>query len=204
MLESKTDQIVEDFVGDFPELKETLEFARNAHLGQFRKHGSPYICHPIRVARAVNLLIGQLIPDTNSFLRKFVASDPDAKFVDGMRVALFHDILEDTKVTVAELGHFGDHVVEGVKVLTKPPETKGNWDNVKKHYATIAGTPFAIVKIADRIDNLSDMHLITGNEGWKKQYIADTVLLRSCLENMENSSLLYFLEESLWRAVQKI
>lgn len=72
----------------------------------------------------------------------------------GMVIAsLGHDLLEDTRVTAEMLEHlFGKEVVSDVKLLSKLPK-EGYYERLIKF-----GNPRVwVVKLADRIDNLSHM-----------------------------------------------
>ncbi len=76
-----------------------LKLAKTAHAGQVDKGGVPYIEHPLAVAAQVDGDIAKT-------------------------VALLHDVLEDTPVTLAQLEQAGfpAEVIEAVRTLTK---TKG-------------------------------------------------------------------------------
>lgn len=108
--------------------KKALEFAANAHAGQKRKNGDNYIIHPIRVSQEVK-----------SGTQKIIA--------------LLHDTVEDTDVTLEQIEReFGEHVAYCVGLLThhKDEPYEDYIRRVKKH-------PDAIqVKVADIADNLSD------------------------------------------------
>ncbi len=68
------------------ELNEILHFAAIAHQGQTRKYtGEPYIVHPIAVANKVAEIGGSMEMQAAAYL---------------------HDVLEDTDVSVDELGQF--------------------------------------------------------------------------------------------------
>lgn len=76
-----------------------LSIALNAHAGQTDKGGTPYILHPLAVANAF----------TDEFL---------------MVIALLHDVVEDTTVTLDDLFnvyHMPAAVVESVDCLTRRP-----------------------------------------------------------------------------------
>ena len=81
------------------------EFAANAHAGQTRRSGEPFITHPLSVASLV------------------MSWRMDAKSVI---TALLHDVLEDTDVTPATLeNNFGKSVCTMVQALTKPQRDSG-------------------------------------------------------------------------------
>lgn len=120
-----------------------LKFADQAHAGQRRKFsGQPYICHPIRVAARV-------------------AAVPGA--TDEMVVAAFlHDVVEDCGVGLDEIGkEFGPVVKQLVSEVTNPPDQPGHNRRAREAYrfaklATVSNEA-KVIKLADRIDNLSDL-----------------------------------------------
>ena len=76
--------------------EEALKIATDAHKGQFRKiSGKEYITHPIAVA---------------------------SKFEDERhkKVAIFHDVPEDTKITLNDLRNYGleEELINAVDILT--------------------------------------------------------------------------------------
>ena len=73
-----------------------MNLAYNAHHGQFDKGGVPYIFHPIHLAERMDDEISTC-------------------------VALLHDTVEDTDVTLEQLaGEFPREVVDAVRLLTHP------------------------------------------------------------------------------------
>lgn len=78
---------------------DALTLSKNAHKGQTRKSGEPYIIHPILVAA-----ITALISDDESMVA----------------AALMHDVVEDTDYTVEEVQElFGEDIAFLVEGLTK-------------------------------------------------------------------------------------
>jgi len=69
-----------------PETIKALELSLEAHKGQTRKSGEPYIVHPILVA-AITAKISN-----------------DEMMV---QAALLHDVVEDTSYTIEDLGTYG-------------------------------------------------------------------------------------------------
>jgi RelA/SpoT family (p)ppGpp synthetase len=79
-------------------------FSAEAHEGQLRKSGEPYIYHPVAVAQ----ILAELRMDTPTII-----------------AALLHDVLEDTAVTKAQLiDYYGEHVAELVDGVSKLPKTE--------------------------------------------------------------------------------
>lgn len=83
-------------------LGRVLVLATNAHAGQFDKGGQPYILHPLAVMNMLQTTDEQL-----------------------QCIALLHDVLEDTDVTVDDLYAIGctNRIIDGVLMLTKGVET---------------------------------------------------------------------------------
>ncbi len=75
-----------------------LVYATEKHAGQTRQDGSPYIWHPLGVAK--------LIKDAGYGIPYQIA-------------ALLHDTLEDTDATEEEIAVFGANVLRAVRLLTK-------------------------------------------------------------------------------------
>lgn len=116
---------------------QALLFATKAHGNQKRRNGNYYIIHPIRVAQEVR---GE----------------------KQKAIALLHDVLEDTSVTLLEVSQlFGSEVAEAVECLTK---RKG--ETYDDYISRVLTNKDAVaVKIADICDNLGDS---PGDEAIKK------------------------------------
>lgn len=118
--------------------------AADAHHGQTRRHGSPYIDHP----RAVRLLVEDLGYATR------IPVD------DSMRAAaLLHDVIEDSDIDERALrARFGEDVARRVALLTK--SGKGD-DATRTYYERMgreADVGVRLIKVADRCHNLSELH----------------------------------------------
>ena len=77
--------------------------------------------------------------------------------------ALLHDTLEDTETTEIELAvEFNDKIAMLVFWVSRPPNVEGNriqrWQEYLEHYKTAPGQA-RVLKLADRICNLSEFHL---------------------------------------------
>jgi (p)ppGpp synthase/HD superfamily hydrolase len=115
-------------------LEKAIELAVEAHKGAVDKGGHPYILHPLRVMMSIP------------------AEEKDARIV-----AVLHDIVEDTDLTLDHLREFGfsDVVVDAIDAVTKREE-EDYFDFVKRAKAN----PVArIVKIADIKDNMDTSRL---------------------------------------------
>ena len=77
-----------------PLTKRAILFAFDAHRGQYDKSGLPYITHPLHVAESMET-------------------------EDECVVALLHDVLEDTDITIEDLTRIGisDRQIAALKLL---------------------------------------------------------------------------------------
>lgn len=132
---------------EFSNYWNAITFATQHHGIALRKNGKiPYIVHPLRIT---------------AILRAAGFSEFESE--DLMIGALFHDLVEDTNVTIEDIrDQFGEKVALIVGEVSKPNQgTKEEWlksfDKVSKEAQ--------IVKMADRIDNLMDMNII----GWSNE-----------------------------------
>ena len=106
--------------------KKALVISFNAHKEQVDKSGTPYVYHPYRVAEQMN--------DEYSTC-----------------VALLHDVVEDTDITIAELKNegFPQEVLDAIALMTHNDDTP-YFDYIKR----IKTNPIATaVKLADLQDN---------------------------------------------------
>lgn len=105
--------------------------ALRAHAGQVDKSGAPYIGHVARVAASVE---GR----------------------DEIVVALLHDVVEDTGVSLSDLADdFPDDIIEAVDAIThRPGEPR------EDYYRRVAKNALArCVKLADIADNASPQRM---------------------------------------------
>lgn len=122
-------------------LKQAYIVARDAHQGQMRSSGEPYITHPVAVAH--NLAKMHLDHET-------------------LMAALLHDVIEDTKVTKKDLAEFfGNTVAELVEGVSKLDKLK--FDNKeemqaenfrKMVLAMVQDIRVILIKLADRTHNM--------------------------------------------------
>lgn len=119
-------------------VKKARIFATRAHEGQVRKYtGAPYIEHPIHVASIV-----AFVPHTLAMLA----------------AALLHDVLEDTKVTEADLrAEFGNKITRIVVGLTNISRPEDGNRAVRKTldllHLKAQDADVQTIKIADLISN---------------------------------------------------
>ncbi|MEI6661328.1 MAG: bifunctional (p)ppGpp synthetase/guanosine-3',5'-bis(diphosphate) 3'-pyrophosphohydrolase [Comamonadaceae bacterium] len=126
---------------DLEKVRQAYRFADEAHLGQLRNNGEPYITHPIAVA----------------------AQCAEWKIdAQALMAALLHDALEDCGVTKAELiERFGSPVAELVDGLTKLDKLHFNTreenqaESFRKMLLAMArDVRVILIKLADRSHNM--------------------------------------------------
>ena len=127
--------------------EKALQFAVVAHAGQVRKHDdSPYIVHPIMVARLV---------EAAGFSETVVAA------------ALTHDVLEDTAVTAEQLlAVIGSDALQIVQNVSEDKALV--WEERKALYVktvVAAGEETWAVSVADKIHNATNLLAILQSEG---------------------------------------
>ncbi len=116
-------------------------FAENAHQGQFRKSGDPYLIHPLTVAE----IIAELRLDVGCIC-----------------AGLLHDCVEDTSATVDDISKlFGADIallVEGVTKLGKvrwQTREEHQAENFRKMLLAMArDIRVILIKLCDRLDNM--------------------------------------------------
>lgn len=123
-------------------------YAAAMHEGQLRAGGEPYITHPVAVAE---------------YLKN------KGYGIDYLITALFHDLLEDTAATEAEIEKLGGkEVLSAVKLLTK---RKGQ--SAEEYVRGIKGNPVAVVvKGADRLHNLKSA--FCRDEAFRRRYVEES------------------------------
>jgi len=129
---------------DVRRLFDAFSFADNAHSGQLRKSGEPYIIHPLAVAE----IVADLELD-----------------VDSIIAALLHDVIEDTEATHEDIAkRFGEPVaqlVEGVTKLTRVQyvsKEEEQMENLRKMLMAMAkDIRVILIKICDRLHNMRTM-----------------------------------------------
>jgi (p)ppGpp synthase/HD superfamily hydrolase len=163
---------------------EAIQFAKLKHAGQKRKYtDEPYHNHPLRVAAIVAGL-----PTANE--EQIVA-------------AILHDVLEDTDTTTTELvkkfDSFSYCVIQLTNIFTTQNYPHLNRkQRTEKEHIRLAGICYAAkeIKLADRLDNIRDLHLCP-DEGFKHLYTRETFSLLKYLD-MPNHPLAVQIEKILY------
>ena len=130
--------------GDLKQVREAYKFADEAHLGQFRASGQPYITHPIAVAG--------LCADWKLDVQAIMA-------------ALMHDTIEDQGVTKTELiEKFGAPTADLVDGLTKldklhfSTREESQAESFRKMLLAMSrDVRVILIKLADRLHNMRTM-----------------------------------------------
>ncbi len=129
------------------QVKRAYFFAEQAHYGQVRRSGEPYVTHPLAVAG----VLAEMHMDHQSLM-----------------AALLHDTIEDTGVTKDDIGaQFGPDVaelVDGVSKLTHiefdSVELKQAENFQKMALAMARDIRVILVKLADRLHNMRTLGVL--------------------------------------------
>lgn len=169
-------------IDDQLDIEAILEFAKERHAGQTRADGTPYINHPIRVSE----IVAKYKPSSNSNILK--------------AGAILHDILEDTYTSYKELiDKFGLVVASLVMEVTSS-------DFVSKmvgkqiylaHKMRYMSSYALVIKLADRLDNLSDVKALKPEKIQKTFF--DTIYM---LNYIETKRILTIPQENLVQAIR--
>ena len=140
------DDVVSVFVAHHPDgdvdlLRRAYEVAAEAHAGQVRKTGDPYITHPLAVAQ---------------MLAGYGLDEPT------LAAALLHDTVEDTNLTLSDLSmQFGDEIgrlIDGVTKLDRvrySNREQAQAATIRKMVVAMAqDVRVLIIKLFDRLHNL--------------------------------------------------
>lgn len=133
---------------DVERVKEAYRFADQAHLGQFRASGEPYISHPIAVTE---ICAGWRLD------------------VDSLMAALLHDVIEDQDIEKAELAErFGTDVaeiVDGVSKLERiefASKAEQQAESFRKMLLAMArDVRVILIKLADRLHNIRTLDAVS-------------------------------------------
>ena len=146
---------------DLALIERAVAYAQNKHKEQKRKDGSPYIIHPLAVAKIVTEM---------------------GLDIDAVLGALLHDCIEDTDASHEEIEKiFGQTVaelVEGVTKLTRAnfsSTEQAQMENLRKMFMAMSkDIRVVLIKIADRLHNMRTM-----------QYQTPAKQISKCRETMD-------------------
>ncbi|MES2720274.1 MAG: bifunctional GTP diphosphokinase/guanosine-3',5'-bis pyrophosphate 3'-pyrophosphohydrolase [Pseudomonadota bacterium] len=140
-----SDYLTPDQVAD---VRRAYVFSEQAHSGQFRRNGDPYVTHPLAVAH----ILCDMHMDHQSLM-----------------AAMLHDVIEDTGVSKETLStDFGSDVamlVDGVTKLTQvhfTSKAEAQAENFRKMIlAMTQDVRVIVVKLADRLHNMRTLDVLT-------------------------------------------
>jgi RelA/SpoT family (p)ppGpp synthetase len=169
-LEGASALLWEELPTALPATTKALELSLEAHKGQIRKSGEPYIVHPILVA-AITAKISN-----------------DEKMV---QAALLHDVVEDTDATIEDLElEFGYDVAHMVEGLTKIVEIRdeelipsGSDERLinsalsfrKMLIASIKDVRVLVIKLCDRLHNMLTLDALSSEK--QKRISEETIVV---------------------------
>ncbi|RJX72418.1 guanosine-3',5'-bis(diphosphate) 3'-diphosphatase [Vibrio sinensis] len=141
-------------------LRQSYVVAKNAHEGQTRSTGEPYIIHPVAVSR----ILAEMRLD-----------------IETLQAALLHDVIEDCDVTKEDLEvQFGTTVAELVDGVSKLDKLKfrdrkeAQAENFRKMVlAMVQDIRVILIKLADRTHNMRTLGALRPD---KKRRIARETL----------------------------
>jgi guanosine-3',5'-bis(diphosphate) 3'-pyrophosphohydrolase len=132
---------------DAAQVEAAYYFSAEAHRGQFRTSGEPYVSHPLAVAETL----------------AHWHLDPQA-----LIAALLHDVMEDTAITKAQLTeHFGKKAAELVDGVSKIDRIENQSyeeaqaENFRKMLLAMArDVRVILIKLADRLHNMRTLDAV--------------------------------------------
>jgi len=173
--------------------------ARDAHEGQTRKSGEPYIGHPVEVTH----IVADLHLD-----------------ISALCAALMHDVIEDTEVTPDEMrSAFGDEITGLVEGLTKISKLKfrsreeAQAENIRKLIVAMSRDPrVVLVKLADRMHNIQTLQHMS--ESGQRRIAQETLDIYAPIANrlgihwmkvaLEDGSLRYINPEAYYLLADRV
>jgi guanosine-3',5'-bis(diphosphate) 3'-pyrophosphohydrolase len=161
---------------DVDQVAAAYHFSANAHRGQFRSSGDPYISHPLAVA------------ETLAHWRL----DPQA-----LIAALLHDVMEDTAITKAQIAQdFGKvtaELVDGVSKLDRLEHQsyeEAQAENFRKMLLAMAqDVRVILIKLADRLHNMRTLDAVRPDK--RKRVSRETLDIYAPIANRLGLNTLY-------------
>lgn len=138
---------------DIKVLMRAYEVAEQAHRGQYRKSGDPYITHPLAVAT----ILAELGMDTTTVV-----------------AGLLHDTVEDTEYSLDDVTRdFGAEVARLVDGVTKLDKVKygqaAEAETIRKMIIAMASDPrVLVIKLSDRLHNMRTMRFLPPEKQQRK------------------------------------
>lgn len=169
---SKLEQHVSAYCSqsDVKRLVEAFEFANEAHSGQLRKSGEPYIIHPVNAG----IILAKMQVD-----------------IDTVITAILHDVPEDTTKTINDIKEkFGTHIAHLVSGVTKLSAVHYNndmqareVDALRRLFLVMAkDIRVILVKLADRLHNMRTLGYVVSEKA--SRIAKETMEIYSPLANL--------------------
>jgi guanosine-3',5'-bis(diphosphate) 3'-pyrophosphohydrolase len=160
---SRLPEAVRIFNGEEREkIARALRLAESVHQGQTRDEGTPYIAHPIAVARIL--------------MKEIDITEAGVNPLDAVCAALLHDVLEHSELTAEELERdFGPEVARVVSAVTMtkdPAVPQEVWGVAYMTRLMTSDKIVRLVKIADRLHNTRTLHLASPQK--RRRYWQET------------------------------
>lgn len=132
-------------------VSKAYDFASKAHNGQKRRSGEDYVVHPVEVA----IILANYGMDT-----------------DTVAAGLLHDVVEDTEVTIEEIGKvFNPEIKKLVNGVTKISKIScvtredQKAENIRRMIMAMAeDIRVIIIKLADRLHNMKTIEYLRGQK----------------------------------------
>ena len=139
-----------------PGLDDAIDLAIHAHKGQTDKQGLPYILHPLRVMLKFN--------------------DPLAQMV-----AVLHDTLEDTPVTLGMLWllNYPSEVVDAVVAASRMKRVENYTDYIERCRKNPLARRVKLADIEDNLDRIDGLSNADERERLRRRYTDAKALLLS-------------------------
>ncbi len=157
-------------------VERAFAFSEQAHQGQFRKSGEPYITHPLAVAS----ILSQWRLDAQ-----------------GLAAALLHDVMEDSGITKNEIeSSFGKPVAEMVDGVSKLDQIEfqshedAQAENFRKMLLAMAqDVRVILIKLADRLHNMRTLDAMAPTH--RKRIARETLDIYAPIANRLGLNALY-------------
>lgn len=156
-------------------INEALQFAKEKHKHQVRKFSQePYIKHPLNVAKII------------------LEHKESHKIEELISAAILHDTLEDTDTTIIELKQLFGELVTSLVIQLTSSKKEINKTGKKEYLAEKMSNKekmsnwALVIKLADRLDNLSDIS--STPENFKTKYPEETLFIINQIEKTRQLS----------------
>lgn len=180
-------------------IMKAYQYAEEAHRGQYRKSGEPYIIHPLNVA----IILTEIYADAES-----------------IETALLHDTIEDCEVTEEEIEkQFGSTVLKLLKGVTQLSRLHFSTENeylIDYYKKIIVGMSedvrVIIIKLADRLHNMRTLWALEPEKQKRKAKetleilapISDHLGIHKITSELRDLSLRYLKPEVFYDIAEKL